>query len=169
MRNKDYQKVASFPMFKSGLAGKMGACCPSNNQIVPMPVSNGITGGLITISGTVVDEFGDILPGVHVFIPGQELQGTASDFDGNFTLQNVPSNAVVNFSYLSSITQIPAPQIKGVVVIKTALEGQEVVISVDKLKNNKTLKYVGFGLLAAIVLYGISKMGKDKKPVKASV
>lgn len=168
MRNKDYQRVASFPMFKSGLAGRMGACCPSNNQIVPMPVSNGITGGLITISGTVVDEFGDILPGVHVTIPGRE-KGETTDFDGNFTLHNVPSNTVVDFSYVTTVTQIPANQVSGIITINTALQGDEVLISVDKLKNNKTLKYVGFGLLAAIVLYGISKIGKDKKPVKASV
>lgn len=166
MRNKDYQRVASFPMFKSGLAGRMGACCPSNNQIVPMPTTSG---GLITISGQLVDEFGDIVnTGVHIWADQNQELGVIPDLDGKFILRNVSPNSIITFSHVSVITQIPANQVSGVITINTALQGNEVLITAEKKKDN-TLKYVGFGLLAAIVLYGISKMGKDKKPVKASV
>ena len=43
----------------------------------------------LTVSGEVVDAEGLPLPGVNVFIVGTS-QGTTTNFDGNYTLENVP-------------------------------------------------------------------------------
>ena len=64
------------------------------------PVSN----SLITVSGTVVDQADEPLIGVTVKINGTSL-GTSTDFDGNFTIANVPSDAIVAFSYIGMIPQ----------------------------------------------------------------
>ncbi len=52
-----------------------------------------------TVTGTVLDEFGDGLPGVTILVKGTTT-GTATDIDGKFSL-NVPSeNAVLVFSFI---------------------------------------------------------------------
>lgn len=158
MRNKDYQTMAVLPGFKPTFAvGLAASCCPSNLNDV----------SLRTIHAQVIDEFGDALPGVSIWPEGNESAGTTTDLDGNFTLKNIPINTVINFSYVSTITQVIALRIEDKVVINTALQGDEIVIFANK---DKTLKYLGYGLLALLVLYGVSRMGKkDKKTVKASI
>ncbi len=47
--------------------------------------------------GTVTDDKGMPLPGVSVVIKGT-TKGVATDFDGNFSLNNVPKGAVLEFS-----------------------------------------------------------------------
>lgn len=52
----------------------------------------------ITVSGTVTD--GEMpLPGVNVFVDGTN-NGTTTDFDGNYNLTDVPSNATLRFSFM---------------------------------------------------------------------
>ncbi|MCJ7466743.1 MAG: TonB-dependent receptor [Maribacter sp.] len=51
-----------------------------------------------TVTGTVVDDAGEPLPGANVVVKGT-TNGTQTDFDGNYTL-NVDSGAVLVFSYL---------------------------------------------------------------------
>lgn len=52
-----------------------------------------------TVTGTILDEFGDGLPGVTVLVKGTTT-GTATDIDGKFSL-NVPGdNAVLVFSFI---------------------------------------------------------------------
>ncbi|XLS28747.1 SusC/RagA family TonB-linked outer membrane protein [Flavobacteriaceae bacterium M23B6Z8] len=56
-----------------------------------------------TVSGTVSDANGP-LPGASILVKGT-TNGTQSDFDGNYTLNNVDSNAVLVFSYVGFATQ----------------------------------------------------------------
>ena len=56
-----------------------------------------------TVSGTVTEENGP-LPGASVVVKGTS-NGTSTDFDGNYTLNNVPSDAVLVFSYVGFSTQ----------------------------------------------------------------
>ena len=56
------------------------------------------------VSGTVKDADGVPLPGASIVISGTQT-GTTSDFDGNFELSSVPSNAVLTVSYIGYITQ----------------------------------------------------------------
>lgn len=52
-----------------------------------------------SVSGVVTDENQVPLPGVNVMVKGQS-QGTATDFDGNYQLNGVDSDAVLSFSYI---------------------------------------------------------------------
>lgn len=53
-----------------------------------------------TITGKVLDDRGETLPGANVFIKGTTL-GTITDFDGNFKINKVPSGAkVVVYSFV---------------------------------------------------------------------
>ncbi len=56
------------------------------------------------ISGSVIDEAGNPIPGANVFVEGTDY-GTVSDFDGKFTME-IPSN----FKTLS-ITYVPVAQV----------------------------------------------------------
>src|SRR6056300_844746 len=56
------------------------------------------SGNKISISGTVVDESDNPLPGVYVIEKGTS-NAFVTDFDGNFTL-TVKPNAILAFSYI---------------------------------------------------------------------
>ncbi|HUH46553.1 MAG TPA: carboxypeptidase-like regulatory domain-containing protein, partial [Arenibacter sp.] len=56
-----------------------------------------------TITGTVVDEGNVPLPGATV-LEKNTLNGTTTDFDGNFTLQVADGNAVLKVSFLGFTT-----------------------------------------------------------------
>src|SRR5690606_29113564 len=55
------------------------------------------------VSGIVSDQNGP-LPGVSVIVDGTS-NGAASDFDGRYTLSNVPANATLVVSYVGYVTQ----------------------------------------------------------------
>lgn len=55
------------------------------------------------VSGVVSDDMGP-MPGVTVIVSGTNI-GTTTDFDGRYTLENVPSNAVLEFSYIGFVVQ----------------------------------------------------------------
>lgn len=57
-----------------------------------------------TISGTVLDSQGQPLPGANVVLKGTTT-GTQTDFDGNYSLDNVPGNGILVFSYIGYLTQ----------------------------------------------------------------
>ena len=65
-----------------------------------------IVGGVIsttaqnrTVSGTVLDSTGEAVIGASVVVKGT-TNGTITDFDGKFTLTNVPGNATVEISFV---------------------------------------------------------------------
>lgn len=57
----------------------------------------------ISVSGTVSDANGPV-PGVNILI-ANTTRGTQTDFDGNYTLNDVPPDATLVFSYLGYISQ----------------------------------------------------------------
>ena len=57
-----------------------------------------------TLSGTVLDENGEPLPGATVMIEGTQ-DGTSTDMDGNFTLLCHKPNATLVFSYVGMKTK----------------------------------------------------------------
>lgn len=59
---------------------------------------------LIEIRGTINDPDGNPLPGVTVVIKGT-TQGTITDIDGNYSLNNVPDDATLVFSFVGMKTQ----------------------------------------------------------------
>src|SRR5690606_12469069 len=58
----------------------------------------------ITVSGTVTDDQGQPLPGASVILQGSTT-GVQTDFDGNYTLDGLPANGVLVFSYIGFVTQ----------------------------------------------------------------
>lgn len=60
-----------------------------------------------TVSGKVTDAQGQPLPGVTVLVKGT-TNGTITDFDGNYTLPNVPSNGTLLFSFVGmKLEEVP--------------------------------------------------------------
>lgn len=57
------------------------------------------------VSGTVTDESGQPLPGVTVLIKGT-TQGTVTNTDGNYSLTNIPDDAMLVFSFVGMRTQV---------------------------------------------------------------
>ena len=53
----------------------------------------------LTVTGRVTDPAGDELIGVSVSVKGDQTKGTATDAEGHYTLSNIPSNAILVFSY----------------------------------------------------------------------
>jgi len=71
-----------------------------------------------TITGTVSDASGP-LPGANVLVKGT-TNGTQTDFDGNYTLNNVATDAILVFSYVGFKSQEIA--VNGRTTINTTLE-----------------------------------------------
>jgi hypothetical protein len=57
-----------------------------------------------SVSGKVTDRSGGALPGVTVLIKGT-TNGTITNFDGNYTLTNVPANATLVYTFVGMKTQ----------------------------------------------------------------
>ena len=68
-------------------------------------ISMAIYGQNVNVTGTVTEaSSGQPLPGVNVILKNTTT-GTSTDFDGNFTLNNIAVNSVVVISYLGFVTQ----------------------------------------------------------------
>tara|TARA_R100000935_G_scaffold10873_1_gene21740 strand:+ start:10140 stop:13316 length:3177 start_codon:yes stop_codon:yes gene_type:complete len=71
------------------------------------------------ISGTVTDEFGEPLPGATIIVKGTTI-GTQADFDGKYSISNVPEDAILVFSFIGMTTvEIP---VNGQAVVDVVLE-----------------------------------------------
>ncbi|OFX36222.1 MAG: hypothetical protein A2W90_23815 [Bacteroidetes bacterium GWF2_42_66] len=84
-----------------------------------------------TISGKVADSSGTPLPGVTVIVKGT-TSGTVTDADGNYSLDNIPSNATLVFSFVGMKTQeIPVVEKSVInVVLKEESIGIEEVVAI---------------------------------------
>jgi TonB-dependent SusC/RagA subfamily outer membrane receptor len=71
-----------------------------------------------TVTGKVTDAVGP-LPGANVIVKGT-TNGTQTDFDGNYTINNVPGNATLVFSYLGYKTMEVA--VNGQSTVNASLE-----------------------------------------------
>ncbi|MDE6207374.1 MAG: SusC/RagA family TonB-linked outer membrane protein [Muribaculaceae bacterium] len=55
---------------------------------------------MLKVSGTVTDPTGEVLIGVSVSVKNNEKNAIATDYDGQYTLSNVPADATLIFSYV---------------------------------------------------------------------
>ncbi|MEA4917819.1 TonB-dependent receptor [Proteiniphilum sp.] len=62
--------------------------------------SIGIFAQNITVTGIVTDAKNEPLIGATLKVLGDEVKGTITDFDGKYTLPNIPSNARIEVSYV---------------------------------------------------------------------
>ena len=72
-----------------------------------------------TVSGSVVDEGGEGIPGASVVVKGTTI-GTVTNIDGEFTLTNVPDNSILSISFIGMTTQ--EVQMVGQTVVKVVLK-----------------------------------------------
>ncbi len=68
-------------------------------------VSLGIFAQNITVSGNIKDDTGLEVIGATIIVEGNATIGTTTDIDGNYILNNVPSNGNLVFSYVGMKTQ----------------------------------------------------------------
>mgnify|MGYP000918405162 CR=1 FL=1 len=105
-----------------------------------------------TITGRVVDVKGEPIIGATILIKGTS-QGTISDKDGNYTLTNVPENAILQFSYVGMEPQeisVKDKKVINVIMKETIGELEEVVV-------------VGYGAQKKINLTGsVAAVPSDK-------
>lgn len=75
----------------------------------------------ISVSGTVTDlADGSPIPGVNIIVKNTN-NGVSTDFDGNYTIQNVATNATIQFTYIGYLTKEVA--VNGQTSINVSLEG----------------------------------------------
>ncbi|WP_082026595.1 TonB-dependent receptor [Flammeovirga sp. OC4] len=94
----------------------------------------GIQQEVKTIRGKVEDQKGEPLPGVTVRVEGQN-KGSITDFEGNFILQNINSNASLTFSFTGFESQTIAVQNRS---------NFDIVLSED-VKQLEEIVVVGYG------------------------
>ena len=58
----------------------------------------------LTVKGIVKDQTGEAIIGASVLVKGTTL-GTITDFDGNFTLMDVPECSLIEVSFVGYLTQ----------------------------------------------------------------
>ncbi|GHS99916.1 SusC/RagA family TonB-linked outer membrane protein [Bacteroidia bacterium] len=89
------------------------------------------------IAGKVLDTAGEALPGVTIAVKGT-TNGTVTDLDGNFSLNNVADDAVLVFSYIGMLSQ------------EVSVAGKSTI--------NVTLEEDAIGLQEVVAIgYGVSK------------
>ncbi len=118
----------------------------------------------ITVRGTVSDAAGEPLIGVTVQVEG-ESTGTVTDFDGKFTLLNVPSDASLLFTYVGmkpqtiklngrttlSVTMTEDTELlEEVIVVGFGQQKKESVVGAIAQTNSKVLERTG----------GVSSLGQ---------
>jgi len=95
----------------------------------------------ITVSGKIMDESGQAIPGVNVLEKGS-TNGTSSDSDGNYTINLSNENAILVFSFIGYATQeIPV--------------GSQSTINVTLAPDTKTLEEI------VVTALGIEKSSKS--------
>ncbi len=79
-----------------------------NHIILSKRTSDDALGGqaskTVAVSGNVTDSKGEVIIGATVMIAGTS-EGTITDYDGNFSLSNVPEDATINISYIGYTSQ----------------------------------------------------------------
>ncbi len=76
-----------------------------NLMLIIMLISSlGAQAQVSQVSGRVTDAYGSGLPGVTTIVKGTTV-GTVTDYDGNYSLNNLPDKAVLVFSFVGMRTQ----------------------------------------------------------------
>lgn len=114
-----------------------------------LPIFLGMTwiaNGQINIQGHVADEANEALIGVNVQVKGTN-KGTATDFSGNFSLENIEEQAVLVFSYIGYQSQEVPVDGKSVINVTLLTDAQtldEVVVTALGIR--KEAKALGYSV-----------------------
>ena len=104
----------------------------------------------LTVKGIVKDQTGEAIIGASVLVKGTTL-GTITDFDGNFTLMDVPESSLIEVSFVGYLTQ--------------EIKASSSLLNIILKEDNKTLDeviVVGYGVQKkSVVTASIAKVGSD--------
>ena len=123
-------------------------CTVGQLQAAPLqnPIQDSIeqTAEKIKVQGTVKDESGESIIGASIHVKGTTL-GTLTDLQGNFTLENVPVNALIEISYVGYKVhdfKAKAGQTYSITLLEDAQLMDEVVVTALGIKREtKSLGY----------------------------
>lgn len=105
----------------------------------------------LTVKGIVKDQTGEAIIGASVLVKGTTL-GTITDFDGNFTLMDVPEASLIEVSFVGYLTQ--------------EVKASSSLLNIILKEDNKTLDeviVVGYGVQKkSVVTASIAKVGSDE-------
>ncbi len=108
--------------------------------IIPLNESNAFNQQQKSVSGKVTDSSGTTLPGVTILVKGT-TNGTITDSEGSYSLNNVPSNGVLVFSFVG-------------------MKSQEISV-VDKTKVNAKMEDANIGI-EEVIAVGYGTQSKSK-------
>lgn len=77
----------------------------NGNKIVVTPLHQSGPNGKFKATGSVRDAKGEALIGVSISVQGDNSRGAITDLDGNFSLDNISDDAVLNLSYIGYQSQ----------------------------------------------------------------
>ena len=110
----------------------------------------------IQVKGAVKDKAGETVIGASVVVKGT-TNGTITDFDGNFTLDDVPAGSIISVSYIGFVTQE-----------KEASSLMEFVLSEDSEMLDEVV-VVGYGTQKKSSISGsVASVKADELPTAAS-
>ena len=81
---KDYIVIKKAPIVKT-----------ESTTVMQDPITNNID-----IAGIVLDNNSEVIVGANVYIVGDNLLGTVTDYDGKFVLNNLPKNGLIRVSFI---------------------------------------------------------------------
>jgi len=124
----------------------------NNNIIITRLSTSSLNQVKREITGMVSDSDGGPLPGVTVFVKGT-TQGTITDFDGKYSLENVTGESVIVFSFVGMKTQ------EIIVGNKTSLD----VILVEDAIGLEEVVAIGYGVQKKKLVTGATAQVKGEK------
>lgn len=99
--------------------------------MVLLSALNAVAQNTKKVSGTVVDEFGDALPGATVVVKGNSTIGAATDVNGKFSFEIPANTKLLSVAYVGMTTKDVVPVFGKAMVIKLSEDAQlveEVVV-----------------------------------------
>lgn len=125
------------------LTGALSFAGNLHAELVPAQPGSQVVQQNGKISGTITDTMGPVT-GASVVVKGT-TNGTISDLDGNFTLENIPAGATIVISYIGYITQEIAytgqSALNITLVEDTQKLGEVVVTALGMKREQKSLGY----------------------------
>lgn len=111
-----------------------------------------------SISGLVTDESNTPLPGVSIIVVGTSI-GVTSDFDGNFTLQDISASSSLEVSYIGMETQI----------VKVGSQSQIKVLLKESSESLDEVVVVGYGTTSRKLVTGAISSVKSEAIVSTPI
>lgn len=101
----------------------------------------------ITVKGTITDTNNEPVIGATIVVQNNASHGTVTDIDGNYSLDNVPSNAILQFSFVGMVTQ--SVQVNGRLTIDITMESDAALLDevvITALGMTRDAKALGYAM-----------------------